>query len=112
VTTELARRSQVRQHTLVSHVTAFDLRYNEMLHAATGMLIARGSSASQAVHQAQGLIYGMVQREAARELGGSGGCNRLSPALLDALFQPFHNRQPLPQLNAVTSMVGVADLNR
>jgi len=38
-----------------------------MLHAATGMLIARGSSASQAVHQAQGLIYGMVQREAAMQ---------------------------------------------
>jgi len=67
VTTELARRSQVHQHILVSHVTAFDLRYNEMLHAAAQMLIARGSSASQAVHQAQGLIYGMVQREAAMQ---------------------------------------------
>jgi DHA2 family multidrug resistance protein len=67
VTTELARRSQVHQHILVSHVTAFDLRYNEMLHAATQLLIARGSSASQAVHQAQGLIYGMVQREAAMQ---------------------------------------------
>jgi DHA2 family multidrug resistance protein len=67
VTTELARRSQVHQHVLIGHVTAFDLRYNEMLHAATQMLIARGSSASQAVHQAQGLIYGMVQREAAMQ---------------------------------------------
>jgi DHA2 family multidrug resistance protein len=67
VTTELARRSQVHQHILVSHVTAFDLRYNEMLHGATQMLVARGSSASQAVHQAQGLIYGMVQREAAMQ---------------------------------------------
>ena len=65
VTTELARRSQVHQHILVSHVTAFDPRYNEMLHGAAQMLIARGSSASQAAHQAQGLIYGMVQREAA-----------------------------------------------
>jgi len=67
VTTELARRSQVHQHILVGHVTAFDLRYNQMLHAATGMLIARGSSAVQAAHQAQGLIYGMVQREAAMQ---------------------------------------------
>ena len=65
VTTELARRSQVHQHILVSHVTAFDQRYNEMLHGAAQMLIAHGSSASQAAHQAQGLIYGMVQREAA-----------------------------------------------
>jgi MFS transporter, DHA2 family, multidrug resistance protein len=65
VTTELARRSQVHQHILVSHVTAFDQRYNETLHGAAQMLIARGSSASQAVYQAQGLIYGMVQREAA-----------------------------------------------
>jgi len=43
----------------------FDLRYNEILHSATQMLVARGSSAGQAVHQAQALIYGMVQRQAA-----------------------------------------------
>ncbi len=65
VTTQLARRPQVHQHVLVSHVTVFDQRYNEVLHAATAMLTARGSSPTDAAHQAQGLIYGMVQREAA-----------------------------------------------
>jgi len=65
VTTQLARRAQVHQHTLAGHVTVFDLRYNEILHSATQMLVARGSSAGQAVHQAQALIYGMVQRQAA-----------------------------------------------
>jgi DHA2 family multidrug resistance protein len=63
VTTELARRSQVHQHNLISHVTPYDQRYGEMLHSASQMLVARGSSASQAAHQAQYLIYGMVQRE-------------------------------------------------
>ena len=65
VTTELARRAQVHQQILVSHVTPFDLRYNEMLHGATQMLVSQGASAYQAAHQAQALIYGMVQREAA-----------------------------------------------
>ena len=65
VTTQLARRSQFHQHNLVSHVTVFDMRYNEMIHAAGQMLVGRGSNAVQAAHQAQGLIYGMVQREAA-----------------------------------------------
>ena len=65
VTTELARRSQFHQHILVAHVTPFDHRYGEMLHSAGQMLIAHGSSASQAANRAQALVYGMVQREAA-----------------------------------------------
>jgi len=65
VTTELARRSQVHQHDLAAHVTTFDLRYHEMVHGAAQMLMARGSNSVDAIHQAQGLIYGMVGREAA-----------------------------------------------
>ena len=65
VTTELARRSQVHQHVLLTHLTPFDQRYNDVMQAATRMLISRGSSASQAAHQAQALVYGMLQREAA-----------------------------------------------
>ena len=64
VTTGLARRAQFHQHILVSHLTPFDRSYNEMLHAASQMLVATGSSASQATHQATGLLYGMLVREA------------------------------------------------
>jgi len=67
VTTELARRSQLHQHNLISHVTQFDGRYGEMLQGAAHMLMTRGSSAPQAAHQAQALVYGMVQREAAMQ---------------------------------------------
>ncbi|MFN7993533.1 MAG: DHA2 family efflux MFS transporter permease subunit [Bryobacteraceae bacterium] len=65
VTTELARRSQLHQQILVAHVTPYDFRYREMLHGITRALVAKGSSAVDAAHQAQGVIYGMVQREAA-----------------------------------------------
>ena len=65
VTTELARRSQFHQQILVSHLTPFDNRYREALNGATQMLIAKGSSATQASHQAHALIYGMLQRESA-----------------------------------------------
>ena len=65
VTTALARRSQFHQQILVSHLTPFDNRYREMLHGATQMLVAKGSSATQATHQAHALIYGMLQRASA-----------------------------------------------
>ncbi len=67
VTTELARRSQVHQHNLISHVTVFDRHYNDILQSAAHLLMMRGSSASQALHQAQALVYGMVQREASMQ---------------------------------------------
>ncbi len=65
VTTVLARRSQFHQHTLVSHLTPLDSRYHEMLHGATQVLIAKGSSATDASHRAHALLYGMLQRESA-----------------------------------------------
>jgi DHA2 family multidrug resistance protein len=64
VTTLLARRAQFHQTVLVSHLTPFDARYNAALAGATQMLMTHGSNATQATSQAQGLLYGTLQRQA------------------------------------------------
>ena len=64
VTTMLARRAQFHQTVLVSHLTPFDARYNAALQGATQTLMTHGSNATQAASQAQGLLYGMLQRQA------------------------------------------------
>jgi DHA2 family multidrug resistance protein len=64
VTTLLARRAQFHQTVLVSHLTPFDARYNAALAGATQMLMTHGSNATQAASQAQGLLYGTLQRQA------------------------------------------------
>jgi len=64
VTTMLARRAQFHQTVLVSHLTPFDARYNAALQGATQTLMIHGSNATQAASQAQGLLYGMLQRQA------------------------------------------------
>jgi DHA2 family multidrug resistance protein len=63
VTTLLARRAQFHQQSLVSHLTPLNPEYREMLDRATQMLVAQGASAVDALHQAEGLVYGMLQRE-------------------------------------------------
>jgi MFS transporter, DHA2 family, multidrug resistance protein len=63
VTTMLARRAQFHQQTLVSHLTPFDRNYGQMLGQTAHLLVSRGASASQAVAQAQGLFYGMLERQ-------------------------------------------------
>ena len=65
ISTLLARRTQFHQSRLVAHLTPYDPRYREMLDGATGMLAAKGASAADAAQQAYGLLYGMVQRQAA-----------------------------------------------
>jgi DHA2 family multidrug resistance protein len=64
VTTLLARRAQFHQTVLVSHLTPFDARYNAALQGASQTLMIHGSNATQAANQAQGLLYGMLQRQA------------------------------------------------
>ena len=64
VTTLLARRAQFHQTVLVSHLTPFDARYNAALAGASQMLMTHGSNATQAASQAQGLLYGTLQRQA------------------------------------------------
>jgi DHA2 family multidrug resistance protein len=65
VTTILARREQFHQQVLVSHLTPLDPSYTEMLRSTTAAIAARGSSVVDAANQAQGVVYGIVQRQAA-----------------------------------------------
>jgi DHA2 family multidrug resistance protein len=65
VTTILARRTQFHQARLVSHLTPFDPAYAQALAGTAHMLAARGASAAQAAAQAQGMLYGMMQRQSA-----------------------------------------------
>jgi DHA2 family multidrug resistance protein len=64
VTTLLARRAQVHQQILVSHLTPLDAPYQSAISAASQFLMRQGSSATQAAHQAHGLIYGNLVRQA------------------------------------------------
>ncbi|HUE01833.1 MAG TPA: DHA2 family efflux MFS transporter permease subunit [Bryobacteraceae bacterium] len=63
VTTLLARRTQFHQHQLVSHLTPYSPNYTQALAAIMHTLAAQGVSAAQAMAQAQGLLYGMLQRQ-------------------------------------------------
>ena len=65
ITTLTARRQQFHQEILVSHLTPMDPGYAAMLHGTSGNLVAQGSSAADAAGQAQGVLYGIVQRQAA-----------------------------------------------
>jgi MFS transporter, DHA2 family, multidrug resistance protein len=65
VNTLLARRGQFHQQTLVSHVTPLDPSYNEMLRTTTSAIMSQGASAPDAAAQAQGVLYGIVQKQSA-----------------------------------------------
>jgi DHA2 family multidrug resistance protein len=63
VATLLARRAQVHQATLVSHLTPLDPAYRYTLAGASRLLMAQGSNPVQALDQARGLIYGDLLRQ-------------------------------------------------
>ena len=65
VTTMQARLTQSHQTTLVSHMTPLDPRYRAALQGLTEMLHIRGSSWALGAHQAQGMMYGELQRQSA-----------------------------------------------
>lgn len=65
ITTMLARRSQFHQQVLVSHLTPYDATYQSALQGMVSKLVQQGVNSVQAVAQAQGMLYGMVQRQAA-----------------------------------------------
>jgi DHA2 family multidrug resistance protein len=46
-------------------MTPLDPRYRAALHGLTAMLHIRGSSMAMAAQQAQGILYGELQRQAA-----------------------------------------------
>jgi DHA2 family multidrug resistance protein len=63
VTTLLARRTQFHQARLVAHMTPFDPAYARALAGTAHMLATRGASTAQAMAEAQGVLYGMLQRQ-------------------------------------------------
>ncbi len=65
MTTFLARRNQVHQNQLVSHVTAYDPSIRNMLRGLQSWFLMNGYSSVDAGKKAMGAIYGMVQQQAA-----------------------------------------------
>ncbi len=64
MTTFLARRSQVHQNQMVSHVSAFDHTTQLTLRGMTAWFQMHGSNSVEASRKALGMIYGMVQQQA------------------------------------------------
>ncbi len=65
INTVVARREQFHQATLVSHLTPLDAGLSPTLHGLTASVVASGASGPDALAQAQGLLYGLVQKQAA-----------------------------------------------
>jgi DHA2 family multidrug resistance protein len=66
MTTFLARRQQVHQNHLISHITPMDIRTQNMVHGLQSWFaIHQPLSAYDAAHKAWGAIYLMVQQQAA-----------------------------------------------
>jgi MFS transporter, DHA2 family, multidrug resistance protein len=65
VTTWVARRSQFHQSILVAHVTPYDLRSQSFLRQLRAFLFHQGFDWSTAGHGGFGVLYGMLQQQAA-----------------------------------------------
>ena len=65
MTTFLARRNQVHQQQLVSHISPYDPRLRGMMRGMHGWFYLHGYSSVDAARKAAGAVYGMVQRQAA-----------------------------------------------
>ncbi len=65
VTTMLERRTQAHQMRLADHVNTFSAAYRNMLNGTQMKFVSAGSSLTHAATQAQQMIYGTVQRQAA-----------------------------------------------
>ncbi len=64
MTTFLARRSQVHQNQLVSHISSFDHNTQVTMRGMTAWFQMHGSNSVEASRKALGAIYGMVQQQA------------------------------------------------
>jgi len=65
MTTFLARRNQVHQDQLVSHITQYDLRTQMTLRGMQSWFRLHGYNSVDAGKKALGAVYGMVQQQAA-----------------------------------------------
>jgi DHA2 family multidrug resistance protein len=64
MTTFLARRSQLHQNHLVSHISAFDHTTQLTMRGMTAWFQMHGSNPVEASRKALGAMYGMVQQQA------------------------------------------------
>ena len=64
-TTLIARREQFHQQRMIEHLSPLDAPYQSTLHSATQLFITKGADPAQAAAQAHGMIYNMVQQQAA-----------------------------------------------
>jgi DHA2 family multidrug resistance protein len=65
VSTIQIRQSQADMHLLGSHVNPYNPAARSMLQGLQQLFVSRGADPTDALHQAQGAIFGMVQRQAA-----------------------------------------------
>jgi DHA2 family multidrug resistance protein len=65
VATMITRGSQLHQAYLTSHVNTLNPAYNQQFAGIVASLMTKGASHAQAVLQAQGMLYGLVQRQSA-----------------------------------------------
>jgi DHA2 family multidrug resistance protein len=64
VTTMLARRSQLHQERIVSHLTPYNFAYRNAIHSAMSNMIHHGAGPGMAMKDAIGSIYISVQSQA------------------------------------------------
>ena len=64
VTTMLQRRTQYHQSQLMEHINSLNVAYQNAIYGTQMRLVAAGSTVAHAAAQAQGMIYGTVQRQA------------------------------------------------
>jgi DHA2 family multidrug resistance protein len=65
VTAMLQWRSQSHQSQLMEHVNSMNPAYVNMTKGTAATLVSHGSTAARAASQAQGMVYAMVQKQAA-----------------------------------------------
>jgi len=65
MTTFLARRGQVHQNQLISHVTPYDHAARNMIYGMRGWFMQQGSNSVEAMKKSMGAMYGMIQQQAA-----------------------------------------------
>jgi DHA2 family multidrug resistance protein len=63
-TTLLFRRTQFHQQNMVSHMTPLDPAYQSAVQGLSRAFAQQGSDPAQAINQAQGTLYGILQRQA------------------------------------------------
>jgi DHA2 family multidrug resistance protein len=65
VTTMLERRTQYHQSVLVSNLTSGDENVRRFVSASSHLLVTRGASTPDAIHQAYGMVGSMMNQQAA-----------------------------------------------